>query len=75
MEYPGLELPSLGDIPPTISLEELPPPPLSLDALPVPLASDIERHAECKECGAHFTVKNNNLNRMSCPMCDEVMEL
>ncbi len=75
LEFPELQLPPLGDLPPTISLGDLPPIPLPPDALPEPLVSVIERHVECKGCGAHFTVKNDNLKRMSCPMCDEEMEL
>jgi len=75
LEYPELQLPPLGDLPPTISLSDLPPTPLPLPGLPALVDSDIERHAECKGCGAHFTVRNDNLKRMACPMCDEEMEL
>ena len=71
VELPELSLPQQGDLPTTLSIGSIPP----LAELPPPIAGDIERHAECQACGAHFTVKNDQLKRMPCPMCEEVMEL
>ena len=71
VELPELSLPDIGGLPPTISLEQLPP----LAELPSPSNVDLERHAECSSCGAHFTVKNDTLKQMPCPMCNKMMEL
>ena len=51
------------------SLEGLPPPPTPMDL------GFGDRESACPECGGRIKIRNSNLKRVTCPICDTTVDL